>query len=222
MKELFIDCEQGSKQWFDCRLGAVTSSRIADVVAKRKRGTDELACRADMRWELAIELLTGKPTEHYVSRWMKEGKEKEPDARQDYENRFCDGFVEQVGFAYHPTIKLAGASPDGVIGARGLLEIKCPRIETHLQYLIDDKIPDDYLPQMVWQLACVPDAEWNDFVSYHPDLDEDYRLFVKRLERTTEVEALILAYALEVEQFNSEVQLLLGKIREKRQVALQV
>jgi len=101
-----------------------------------------------------------------------------------------------------------------------MCEIKCPRIETHLSYLIDDKIPDEYLPQMVWQMACVPDAQWIDFVSYHPDLDEDYRLFVKRLERTQQVDDLIAAYNTEVELFNAEVQALLTRIKEKRQTAV--
>jgi hypothetical protein len=86
----FIDCVQGSTQWFAARMGCVTSSRVADVIAKRKRvkageKAEEMACRVNMRWELVGELITGKPTEHYVSRWMKEGKEKEPEARTEYE-----------------------------------------------------------------------------------------------------------------------------------------
>jgi putative phage-type endonuclease len=215
MNPNFIDCEQGSKAWFDARLGCVTSSRIADVVAKRKRGEGELQCKIDMRWELVCEFLTQKPTEHYVSRWMKEGKEKEPLARAEYEVR-NEVFVEQVGFAYHASIKYAGASPDGIIGDVGLIEIKCPRIETHLQYIIDDKVPDEYLPQMIWQLGCCgDDFRWNDFVSYHPDLPELYQLFQKRLERTSEVDALIRGYNLEVECFNEQVQGVLGDLTEK-------
>ncbi len=172
-----------------------------------------------MRWELAVELLTNRPTENYVSRWMKEGTEKEPQARTEYELR-AGVFVETVGFAYHPEIKMAGASPDGVIGESGLIEIKCPRVETHLQYLIDDKIPDEYLPQMTWQLACCPDFQWNDFVSFHPDLPEEYQLFVKRLNRSAEVDALIRGYNLEVEQFNAEVQELLAKIKSRAREAV--
>ena len=215
----FLDCIQGSREWFEARLGCVTASRISSVIAKRKRVKagevpEEMACRRDMRWELVSELLSGKTTENFVSEWMQQGTDREPLARAEYELR-NDCFVEQVGFAYHPTIKLAGASPDGLIGDRGLLEIKCPRIETHLQYLDDGVIPEAYLPQMVWQLACVPDAEWNDFVSFHPDLPADYQLFVKRLERTKEVNALIAGYELEVEQFNKEVQEKLESIRVK-------
>jgi len=172
-----------------------------------------LACRTSLRWELVSELLTERAAEHFVSQWMEVGKEREPLARSEYSARH-DAMVETVGFAYHPTIKYAGASPDGLV-SNGLIEIKCPKIETHLQYLIDDKIPDEYLPQMVWQLACVPDAEWNDFVSYHPDLPEDYQLFVKRLPRNKEVEQLIAYYNLEVEQFNQEVQKVLAELKER-------
>jgi hypothetical protein len=83
---------------------------------------------------------------------------------------------------------MAGASPDGLVGEDGLIEIKCPRLDTHLQYLADDEIPEEYLPQMLWQLACT-ERQWIDFVSYHPDCPEPYRLFVKRLDRTKESDA---------------------------------
>lgn len=213
----YIDCEQGSKEWFDARLGCATSSRIADIVAKRKRGTEELACRVNLRWELVGEFITGKPTEHYVSRWMKEGKEKDPLARTEYEIR-NNVTVETIGFCYHPAIKYAGASPDGLVGERGLVEFKCPTLQTHLEYLANDVIPDDYLPQLTWQLACDPEREWVDFVSYHPDMPDEYKIFQKMMHRTAEVDALIAAYNLEVEQFNSEVQAVLKTIKEKRLV----
>jgi putative phage-type endonuclease len=214
---LFLDCLQGTKDWFNARLGCSTSSRIASIVAKRKRGGDaELACRAEMRWELICELLTGSPSEHYVSRWMQEGKDKEPLARSYYEIR-NDVTVDEIGFAYHPTVKFAGASPDGIIGEQGLLEIKCPRMYTHLEYIAKDAIPEQYLPQMIWQLACCPDYEYNDFVSFYcpmpeederfaTDLPEGLRFFQKRLYRTQEVSDLIAAYEIEVEKFNAEVQ----------------
>lgn len=224
----FIDCEQQSKAWFECRLGCVTSSRIADVVKKRKKGKnlvdggEDLQCRTDMRWELAIELLTNRPTPNYVSRWMKEGKEKEPMARTEYEMR--NGVrVTTVGFAYHPLIKMAGASPDGLVGTKGLIEIKCPKVETHLDYLVNDKIPEEYIPQMVWQLACCPDWEWNDFVSFYCPLTDDdatlpdeYCFFQKRMYRTKEVDDLIRdGFNPEVDKFNVEVMGKLEQIKAK-------
>ena len=226
---LFTDCEQGSKAWFDARLGCVTSSRVADVIAKRQKASkdakvgDPLKCTLDMRWELVLELLTGKPTEHYVSRWMQEGKIKEPLARTEYEIR--NGMVRTYGFVYHPTIKMAGCSPDGVT-CDGLVEIKCPKLETHLGYILADKIPDEYLPQLLWQMACVPDAEYNDFVSFYCPLpEEDDRfsitlpdalcLYQKRLQRTPEVEAVIRGMEIEVETFNATVQESLAVLQAK-------
>lgn len=206
-----VDVVQCSAEWFSCRLGCVTSSRVADVIAKRKRGDGEMQCRIDMRCELAGEILTGKATEHYVSRWMKEGKEKEPDARREYEE-WCDELVEQVGYVYHPTIKMAGASPDGLL-AEGMIEIKCPKLETHLRYLADDVIPEDYLPQMLWQMACCPEMQWIDFVSYHEAMRPEHRLFVKRLPRTEQADKVIRGMEADVEQFLTEVDAFVEKIR---------
>lgn len=220
----YIDCEQGSREWFEARLGCVTSSRIGDLVKKRQKGknkndgSDDLQCKIDLRWELVGEFLTGKPTEHYVSRWMKEGKEKEPLARTEYEIR-NNVTVETIGFCYHPAIKYAGASPDGLVGVDGLVEFKCPKLHTHLEYLDNDVIPDEYLPQLVWQLACDPDRQWVDFVSFHPDMQEEDRIFQKRMMRSEAADALISAYQAEVEQFNSEVQAKIANIKSKRLVA---
>lgn len=228
---LFLDCEQQTKAWFDARLGCVTSSRVADAVAKRKRGGDaELKCTTDMRWELVVELLTGKPTEHYVSRWMEEGKIKEPLARTEYEIR-NDILVRTVGYAYHPTIKMAGASPDGLTQS-GLVEFKCPRINTHLEYFKADVIPEQYLPQLLWQLACVPDAEYVDFVSFYcalpeedsrfaVELPEGLRIFQKRLERTTVVNETIAAMEQEVNRFNYSVAEALEQLKARIQDSAQ-
>jgi len=208
-----IDCEQGSAEWFAARCGNVTSCRVADAIAKLKKKDGEAAVRRNLRFEIACEMLTGKNSEHYVSRWMEEGKEKEPLARCEYEVR-NDVFVEQVGFVYHPTIKNAGASPDGVVGEDGMIEIKCPKVETHLEYLINGEIPEDYLPQMLWQLACCDERQWIDFVSFHPDVPEPYQLFVKRLERTEEVNCAIEGMEAEVKQFLSEVQLMISGLKD--------
>lgn len=216
-----VDCIQGDSVWFKCRLGCVTSSRIADVVAKRKKSPEEMACRRDMRYEILGELLTKKASEHYVSRWMKEGKEKEADARNAYQ-QYADVLVEEVGYVYHPRIKMAGASPDGLVGDDGLIEIKCPKLDTHLSYLMEDVIPEDYLPQMIWQLASC-EREWIDFVSFHPDMPEPDHLFIKRLHRSTkEIPGLIGGYEAETEYFLSEVDVMFVKVKERVREALQV
>lgn len=221
----YIDCDQGSKEWFEARLGCVTSSRVADVIAKLKRKEGEAACRRDMRWEIVCEMLTQKPTENYVSRWMKEGVEKEPLARAEYEVRY-GVFVKQVGFVYHPTIKMAGASPDGLVGDDGMVEFKCPRIDTHLGYLVEGVIPKEYEPQLIWQLACDPERQWVDFCSFHPEVPDEYQIFRKRLHRAGKigedrVEALIGGYELEVEQFLGECEETLQALKERNREALQ-
>lgn len=197
-----LDVVQGSQAWFDARLGCVTSSRVADAIAKLKRKEGESAARRNLRYEILCELLTKKPSEHYVSTWMEQGKENEPLARTEYE--LAKGVeVEQVGFVYHNTIKMAGASPDGLVGDDGLIEIKCPKTSTHLEYLIAAKVPEDYKPQMFWQMACT-DREWCDFVSYDPRLPEDLQLLVVRLprdaERIAEMEKAVEEFLFEVDQ----------------------
>lgn len=206
VEQRIVDCEQGSGAWLQARLGCVTASRVA-ALAKPK-----LEPYKKLKYELATELLTGRATEHYVTPAMENGKKLEPIARAEYEVRF--GFdVEQIGLIYHPTIARSGASPDGVVATGGLLEIKCPKPETHMEYLDRDEIPEKYLPQMTWQLACYETQPWNDFVSYCPDMPEKYQIFRKRLERTKEVDALIRGMEAEVVQFNSEVDELLRRIK---------
>lgn len=207
-----VDCYQGDAVWFQCRLGCVTSTRVADAIAKLKRSTGESAARVNMKWEIVGELLTKKPAQHFVSQWMDVGNEREPLARAEYE--LVTGVsVERVGFVYHPAIKMAGCSPDGLVGADGLIEIKCPKLETHLQYLMESAIPEEYIPQMLWQMACC-EREWNDFVSYHPDVPEPYQLFVKRLHGTPEATALMRGMEAEVAQFLEEVDGMLAKLQD--------
>lgn len=204
-----LDIEQGSAQWFQARCGSVTSCRVADLLSKRKDGK-EAAARRDLRYELVCERFTGRISDNYVSRYMKDGIEREPLARAEYELR--NGvYVEQVGYVEHPRIRMAGCSPDGLVGTDGLIEIKCPKPETHLEYLLAGEIPTDYLPQMRWQLACT-EREWCDFVSYHPDLPDSVQLFIKRLTRDKEIDALIRGMELEVEHFLGEVDAMVEKL----------
>lgn len=212
-----VRCTQGSSEWFQARLLCVTSSRAAAATAKRKRvkagePAEELACRWKLKLELLAENLAGRAPNHYVNEWMEEGREKEPLARVEYEMR-RDVTVEQVGFVYHPTIRSAGASPDGLVGDDGMIEIKCPKLDTHLDYLVKEEIPDKYLPQMLWQLACEDTRSWIDFVSYHPDIPEPNNLFIKRLERTKEAQQFIAGMELEVVQFLSEVDELAARFK---------
>ena len=170
---------QGSPEWFALRVGKVTASRVADVIAKTKTGWG--ASRANYMAELIAERLTGEPAEKYTNAAMAWGTEKEPDARAAYEF-FRDAHVVEVAFINHPVIGMTGASPDGFVGDHGLVEIKCPNTATHLDTLLSQSIPGRYVTQMLWQMACTG-RQWCDFVSYDPRLPEAMSLFVKRVER---------------------------------------
>lgn len=173
------DIIQGSDEWFAARIGKVTASRVADVIAKTKTGYG--ASRANYMAELIAERLTKSPAERFTNAAMQWGTDQEDNARQLYAYKF-DVEVETVGFVPHPRIAMSGASPDGHIGADGGVEIKCPNTSTHIDTLIGGEIPGKYQTQMLWQMACSGRA-WTDFVSFDPRLPAPMRLFVKRLHR---------------------------------------
>jgi len=125
--------EQGTPEWFAARLGNVTASRVADVIAKTKSGYS--ASRENYMAQLICERMTNTVAESYTNAAMAWGTETEPLARAAYES-YADVLVDEVGYIPHPTIERAGASPDGLVGLYGLLEIKCPNTATHIDTLI--------------------------------------------------------------------------------------
>jgi putative phage-type endonuclease len=171
--------EQRTDDWFAARLGKVTASKVADVVAKTKSGYS--ASRDNYMAQLVCERLTGKPTEGFSNAAMAWGTETEPLARAAYEAKM-DVLVDEIGFVEHPTIVMSGASPDGLVGVDGLIEIKCPNSATHIDTLLSQEVPKKYMDQMYWQMACTG-RQWCDFVSYDPRLPEDLQLFIKRIPR---------------------------------------
>jgi hypothetical protein len=183
-----VSATQLDAEWFAMRIGCLTSSRVADAVARRKRkpkdGTEAPPLQAylDLRMELAVERVTSKISDNYVSRWMERGLELEPLARAAYELR-TGTETQQVGFVLHPSLNWAGSSPDGLCGENGLVELKVPKPTTHAEYLLGETVPEQYIPQMTWQMACCRGREWNDFVSYCPDFPAPLDLFVCRLKR---------------------------------------
>jgi putative phage-type endonuclease len=170
---------QGSPEWFELRLGKVTASRVCDVIKKTQKGWG--AERKNYAAQLICERLTGFPTETFQSPAMRWGTETEPQARAAYAFQY-DAEVAEVGFISHPLIKMAGASPDGLVGEIGLLEIKCPTTATHLDTLEAKTFPADYHPQIQFQLA-VTGRAWCDAASFDPRLPEPMQLFVERIER---------------------------------------
>lgn len=172
--------EQRTDEWHAARLGKVTASKIADIMAVGKNGKP-LAGYENYMADLIAERLSGSPTAYFINAAMEWGTETEPQARAAY--RFLEGQdVEEVGFIDHPTIGDSGASPDGLVGADGLVEIKCPNTKTHLETLISETVPAKYIKQMQWQMACTGRA-WCDFVSFDPRLPDELHMFVRRVPR---------------------------------------
>jgi len=170
--------EQRTEEWFAARCGKVTASRVADIIAKTKTGYS--TSRENYLAQLVCERMTGKPAESYSNSAMQWGTDQEPFARAAYEAA-KDVLVDEVGFITHPTIAMAGASPDGYVNEFGLVEIKAPQTATHIQTLLDGIVPTKYITQMQWQMACTQ-RQWCDFVSFDPRMDEGLQLFIKRVE----------------------------------------
>jgi putative phage-type endonuclease len=171
--------QQLSEEWFAIRCGKVTASRMGDLMATTRNGYG--ASRATYMGELIAERLTGKPAERFQSEAMKWGVDNEPHANSAYVF-FKDVQIEPVGFVPHPSIENSGASPDGLIGADGMVEIKCPLTSTHIETLITDTIAVRYIYQMQWQMACTG-RQWCDFVSFDPRMPPSMQMYCKRIER---------------------------------------
>ena len=197
--------EQRSEEWFQARLGKVTASRVADVLAKIKSG--ESASRRNYKIQLVSERLTGEKQETYVNQAMQDGIDREFYAREKYVQQF--GEVEEVGFIQHPTLE-AGASPDGLVGTDGIIEIKCPMGSTHTETLMTQDIPSKYVPQVQSQLL-VTGRKWCDFVSYNPMFPDHLQVFVKRIEADPVYQKELES---EVKQFLEEVDTIINKLKE--------
>lgn len=197
---VLVDCEQRSEQWHTARLGRLTSSCAADMLAQTKSG--EAAGRRNLRIRLALERLTGRSQETgFVSHAMQDGIAREPDALRLYE-ALTGQLVTQTGFLAHPELA-AGASLDGHLGdVEGIVECKSPLAATHLEYLKTGIVPAHYGKQILHALW-ISGAAWCDWLSYHPEFPAGLRVKLVRVVRN---EQEIAAYALAASLFLSEVQ----------------
>ena len=168
--------QQGTDEWFAARLGKVTASRAADVMTKKGS-----AARANLLAQLVLERLTNTKGESFSSAAMQWGVDQEPFARAAYEAH-SGVWVDTVGFVQHPTIERAGASPDGLVGHDGLVEIKCPNTATMIDTLLTGKVPSNYATQMQMQMACTGRA-WCDYAVFDSRMPVKAQLFVKRVQR---------------------------------------
>jgi putative phage-type endonuclease len=199
---------QLSDEWKAIRLGKATASRMADICARTKTGWS--TSRDNYKAQLVCERLTGTAHEGYQNEAMTWGIEKEPDARRAYEF-MRDATVTEVGFVEHPTIAMSGASPDGLVGDDGLIEIKAPITASHIRTLLDRNVPRKYYLQIQFQLACT-DRKYCDFVSYDPRLPESMQLFIDRVPRD---DACIAQLEQDVVEFLAEVDATVAELRAR-------
>ena len=202
--EIVTGIAQGTEDWLALRCGCITSSKVSHMMAKGNGLT-----RQKYLNQLAIERITEKPVSlSFKSKAMQKGNADEPLARSEYWTT-SDLDVETVTFVFHPFIPNAGASPDALVGFDGGLEIKCPDLNTHIEYLVNKKIPADYMWQIQWQMACTG-RDWFDWMSYAKEMPPDLRRLVIRVERD---EKKIQQLETEAERLNSDVEQLIKKLR---------
>jgi len=198
--------EQRSDDWFANRCGKVTASAIYKVMAKTKTGPG--ADRANYMADLITERLTGACAGGFTNAAMQWGVDKEPEARAAYATLVGEAPVE-IGFVQHPEIEMSGASPDGLVGFDGLIEIKCPNTATHIATLRGAPIDRTYMLQMQWQMACT-ERDWCDFASFDPRLPFEMQLHVRRVDRDP---GLLSDVQAEVVTFLSEVDAAVAELR---------
>lgn len=190
---------QQTPEWYAARLGKVTASSVHKVLARTKTGYG--ADRANYLTQLVLERVTGTKADSYTNAAMQWGIDQEPFARAAYEA--AKGLlVDEVGFVQHPTIAMAGASPDGLVGDDGMVEIKCPDSKTALEcWLSEDPVESKYFAQMQWQMRCA-DRAWCDYVVFDPRMPIKAQLFIHRVNRN---DTWIKVTEMEVEKFLGEV-----------------
>jgi putative phage-type endonuclease len=206
---------QGSPEWIKARLGKVTASRVASVIAKIKSGGYG-ASRASYMAELLSERLTGVQYPAFINQAMKWGTETEPLARKAYAFH-VDVDVTEVGFIEHPKIPMTGASPDGLIGETKAVEFKCPETSTHIDTLLGASLDGKYITQAMWQMACMPKVKSVDWVSFDPRLPGSMCLFIIPVKRDN---AMIVELEKEVVTFLAELDHKEAELRKRFEVKI--
>ena len=196
---MFIEClhPQKSEGWFAARCGKITGSCVRNVLAKNKTG--EPVGRSEYRTQIVIERLTGAPAgSTFTNAAMVRGTDLEPVARAAYEVQ-TGSLALETGF-WHDDVM--GASPDGLIDEKGILEIKCPSLTTHFEYLKGKVVPSKYVAQVQMQML-VTNRVWCDFVSFCPEYPAHLRLFIVLVPRD---DVYIANMVVEIAKFLDEVQ----------------
>ena len=181
---VFHDIDQSDEAWLELRRGFVTSSHFATVLANLGKTFGPPAVEYAMR--VAIESQTGRGITNFQNSWMERGLEEEPNAREMYSDlTFTEvtngGFMEFGRF---------GSSSDGLTD-EGMIEIKCPKFSTHMEWIVKGGYDLKYQWQIRGQMY-IYDRPWCDFVSYCPDFPTDKQLYTFRVERDRDQEAVMI------------------------------
>lgn len=193
-----VECLQGSNEWLGARCGIPSASNFDLIVTIKGEPSKQ---RTKYLYRLAGEVITGIPEESYQNGAMQRGIELEAEARDLY-RLIAENEVTEVGFCLAEGY---GASPDGLVGDKGLLEIKCPSMAVHIGYLLEGVLPLDYFQQVQGQLL-VTSREWCDFVSYYPGLKP-------LIVRVTRDEAFLKLLEAELKKFVKELKEVVNKIK---------
>ncbi len=196
-----INCTQGEDAWFRARMGIPTASEFSTVMAQGRKGEDSKTRRTYML-KLAGEIITGEPMENYSNSHMDRGHAMEAEARDKYAF-MADVDPEQVGFIRNGD---KGCSPDSLVGANGLVEIKTKLPHLLIDVLLRDQFPAEHKAQCQGALW-VAEREWIDIAVYWPKLP----LFIKRAYRD---EAYIKDLSSAVAAFNAELAETVERIRK--------
>lgn len=212
MDRIIRDIVQGSPEWMALRVGKIGGSRVADLLTEGRNG--ESLTRRKYKNELIRERLTGRKLDTYKTPAMQRGIDLEPMARAWYEVH-NNVFVDQVAIVLHPTIEGGQCSPDGLVDAtNSLIEVKIPNPENHLDNILTGgKQLEQYYDQVMWQLACMPEREFCDLVSFDPEMPDHLQGFVKRIYRDDEY---IKMMEDKVISFLSEIETIVNNLKEKQ------
>lgn len=195
-----IDCEQGSPEWFNARLGIPTASEFKTIIGVKKDAREKVT-RRNYLLKLAGEIITGELQESYQNDHMQRGKDMEAEARRLYAF-MSDTDPKQVGFIVNGP---KGCSPDSLIGDKGVLEVKTKLPHLAIDCLLKDEFPPEHKAQCQGALW-VAEREWVDIAIYWPKLP----LFVKRAYRD---EPYISSLKHAVDCFNMELAETVDRIR---------
>jgi predicted phage-related endonuclease len=207
-----IEVEQNTQEWLDRRAGNITASEIKAVLTKPRKGEKESAVRKSYKAKLVFERILGKSLdpERGNFRDIERGNRLEATAKAEYEMH-TGTVLRSVGFVKHPTLPMAGCSPDGYEGEKGMVQVKCPRWYVQIEWIAHGVVPSEHRDQMLFELACHPEREWSDFCSFVDvdGLDQQLKLFIVRQKRD---EVRIAEIEAAVAQFNREIEEVIAKL----------